>query len=69
MNVQEHGQKTKFTKFLREVKAEIKKVAWPNKKELQSFTAVVFVTVIIVSAVIWVMDSFSNKVISWIIRV
>lgn len=68
MNAQEQGSKMKLGKFLREVKAEIKKVSWPNKNELQSFTGVVLITVIVVAAAIWVMDSFSNKVISWIIR-
>jgi preprotein translocase subunit SecE len=68
MNVQEHSHKMKFSKFLREVKAEVKKVAWPNKKELQSYTGVVFITVIIVALLLYVMDLFSNTVISWIIR-
>ncbi len=68
MNVQEHGKKMKFLKFLREVKAEVKKVTWPNKKELQSYTGVVFIAVIIVASVLYVMDLFSNTVITWIIR-
>lgn len=68
MNAQEQGNKMKFTKFLREVKAEIKKVAWPNKKELKAYTGVVFITVVVIAAVIWVMDSISNTAITWIIR-
>lgn len=48
---------SRLKKFLREVKAEMKKVAWPNKKELASYTGVVFVSVILVSILIWIIDT------------
>ncbi len=44
-------------RFLREVKAELKKVSWPDKKELSAYTGVVFISVIIAALVIWVMDT------------
>jgi preprotein translocase subunit SecE len=70
MSVQDNvqGNKMRFGKFLREVRAEIKKVAWPNKKELQAYTGVVFITVAVMSAVIWVMDTSLNALLQLIIR-
>ena len=36
---------------------ELKKVHWPTKKELITYTEVVIVTVAIIAAGIWVIDS------------
>ncbi len=43
-------------KFLREVRAELKKVAWPTRKELVSSTVVVIVLVVVVGAFIGLID-------------
>lgn len=44
-------------RFLREVKAELKKVSWPDKKELSAYTGVVFISVVIAAIVIWLIDT------------
>ena len=36
---------------------ELKKVHWPNKKELITYTEVVLVTVAVMAVAIWVVDS------------
>jgi len=36
--------------------AELKKVRWPNRKELTSYSIVVFVTVILVTIYFWLLD-------------
>ena len=46
----------RWKKFLREVKAELKKVTWPNSKQLAVYTGVVFVAVVVVGSLIWVID-------------
>lgn len=51
----------KVMRFLREVKAEMKKVVWPTKNELINNTIVVFVTVLIVSAIIGIFDSIFSR--------
>ena len=51
------GGTSRMKKFLREVKAELKKVSWPDKKELVSYTGIVFVSVLIVAFLIWVLDT------------
>lgn len=43
-------------RFFRNVTAELKKVSWPNRKELITYTIVVITTVLLVSLIIWVWD-------------
>ncbi|HHT48212.1 MAG TPA: preprotein translocase subunit SecE [Firmicutes bacterium] len=49
--------KKKITNYFRSVIAELKKVAWPNRKEVTTYTAVVLVTVLAVALFISVFDS------------
>ena len=62
------GKMPRIKKFLREVKAELKKVSWPNKKELISYTGVVFVSVVAVAILIWIIDTAFNQVLTLIIK-
>jgi preprotein translocase subunit SecE len=55
-------------KFLREVKAELKKVSWPTKQELISNTGVVTIAVMLVCALIWAMDAVLAQVLRFIIK-
>ena len=41
---------------------ELKKVHWPTKKELITYTNVVLVTVVVVAALIWVVDSIVGNI-------
>jgi len=43
--------------YFKGVKLEMKKVVWPTKKELGSFTGVVLVTCIAFALVFWAVDS------------
>jgi preprotein translocase subunit SecE len=43
--------------YFRGVRIEIKKVVWPTKKELVSYTAVVLVACVIFGVGIWAIDS------------
>jgi len=45
-----------FRRFFRNVTAELKKVNWPNRKELTTYTIVVILTVLVVALIIWVWD-------------
>jgi preprotein translocase subunit SecE len=42
--------------FLREVRSELRKVAWPNRSEVTSYTIVVLVTTLVLVAIVWGMD-------------
>ena len=47
-------QRGGFGKFFRGVKAELKKVVWPTKKELINYTIVVFLVTIFIAFIIYV---------------
>lgn len=44
--------------FIRESKEELKKVTWPDRDEVTSFTMVVIIAVLFVSLFLWVVDTF-----------
>ena len=55
-------------KYFRGVYTELKKVHWPTRQEVLTYTGVVVVAVIIVGALIWVFDGLMSRVIQLIIR-
>lgn len=55
------GAVARLKKFVREVRAELKKVTWPTRNELVSYTGIVFVAVIIVSLLIAGIDFVYSK--------
>ena len=46
----------KLVRFLREVVAELRKVIWPSRKQLVTYTIVVLVFVSFMVALVWVLD-------------
>lgn len=42
--------------FFSDSVAELKKVRWPSRKELTSYTLVVVITIIVVTIYFWVLD-------------
>lgn len=54
----------KISNLFRNVMAELKKVAWPNRREVSTYTAVVLVTVIAVALIIGVFDSLLSLILS-----
>ena len=60
--VQSRGRLARLTRFLREVKSELKKVSWPNKKELTANTIVVLVSVFFAATMIWIIDSICSRI-------
>jgi len=46
----------KLLTFFKDVRRELKKVQWPNRRELTTYTSIVVVTVVAVALVIWVVD-------------
>jgi preprotein translocase subunit SecE len=61
--VAEKKKRTPPAQFLREVRAELKKVAWPTRTELVSYTVVVLVAVVVLTSLVFGLDlSFSKAV-------
>ena len=56
----------KLVKFLREVIAELRKVIWPNRKQMVTYTAVVLVFVVFMVAFISGVDVAFIKGVSWL---
>jgi preprotein translocase subunit SecE len=53
--------------FAREVSAEIKKVSWPSKKELQESTLLVIITVFVLMIFIGIVDRVFSTVVELIL--
>lgn len=58
----------KITKFLKEIRQELTKVAWPSKDELRDSTIVVILLSILLSAFIGVVDLGLSRITSLILR-
>jgi preprotein translocase subunit SecE len=54
-------------KYFREVRSELKKVTWPAKRDLTTYTIVVLVSVALVSVIIGIADTILVKLLSLII--
>lgn len=50
------GAPARVGRFLREVRAELRKVAWPTRRELTVYTAVVLVATILVAVFLGLID-------------
>lgn len=57
------GVGKRIARFFRELKAELKKVAWPSRAETLRNTGIVIVCVIIVGIIVWVFDGIASALI------
>jgi preprotein translocase subunit SecE len=68
MSAQTGAKKGKVNTYFKGVKAEMKKVIWPTKKELVNYTGVVILISLIVGVVVWILDLGIHRVLSLIIK-
>ena len=54
-------ERTKPRAFVREVGEELRRVAWPTRSEVIAYSLVVLVSVVIIGAMIYVMDTVFTK--------
>jgi preprotein translocase subunit SecE len=54
--------------FLREVKTELKKVTWPSRRDALSGTAVVLITVFVISLFLGIVDSGLSNLIKELLK-
>jgi preprotein translocase subunit SecE len=52
--------------FYRQILSELKKVVWPTRKQLSTYTAVVLVFVMFVIAVVSLIDLVLTKLVFWV---
>ena len=55
------GFPARVTEFVREVRNELVKVAWPGRSEVVNYTVVVFVTLVLLTAIVFGLDYIFAK--------
>lgn len=58
------GMMQRLSRFVREIKSELKKVAWPTKNQTFNNTLVVIACVIVVGIFVWIFDWVAGLVIN-----
>jgi preprotein translocase subunit SecE len=61
--VAERRKRTSPGQFLKEVRAELRKVAWPTRPELLSYTVVVLVAVVFLTSLVFGLDQLFSRVV------
>jgi preprotein translocase subunit SecE len=56
-------KRTSPMQFLKEVRAELRKVNWPTRKEVVSYTTVVLVAVVFLTSLVFGLDLFFSKIV------
>ncbi len=57
----------RLSKWFREMRSELKKVAWPTKKQVLQNTLIVLLCVLVVGVFIWIFDAVGNLFVQWLI--
>ena len=57
----------RISKWFREMRAELKKVVWPTKKQVLQNTVDVLISVLVIGVFIWIFDAISNLIVQWLI--
>ena len=52
--------------YYRQILSELKKVVWPTRKQLSTYTAVVLVFVLFIIAVVSLLDLVLTKIVFWV---
>jgi preprotein translocase subunit SecE len=59
--LQQRRERTGARQFLKEVRQELKKVIWPTRKELVTYTIVVLATVIVLTSFVFGLDVLFSR--------
>ena len=60
---------SKAVEFLIEVRAEVKKVTWPTRREAMSGTAVVVFVVLVMALFLGIVDAILSKIVQGLINI
>ena len=61
-------QRTSLAQFAREVRDELRQVAWPNRSEMVNYTAVVLTTLVIMVSLIFVLNLGFGKAVLYLFQ-
>jgi preprotein translocase subunit SecE len=59
-------ERTGPREYLGEVRAEMRKVAWPTRKEVVNSTIIVLIAVVVMTSLIFLFDYASGKFVLWL---
>jgi preprotein translocase subunit SecE len=59
-------ERTPPRQFIKEVRAELRKVAWPNKEEVKNYSIIVLATVIVMTSFVASLDFGFGKLALWL---
>lgn len=59
-------QRTSIAQFLREVRLELRRVNWPSRREVASYSLVVLVAVTLLTLYVAVLDQAFGQLVLWI---
>jgi preprotein translocase subunit SecE len=59
-------QRTSIAQFLREVRLELRRVNWPSRREVLSYSTVVLVAVTLLTLYVAVLDQAIGQLVLWI---
>jgi preprotein translocase subunit SecE len=58
-------KRTPPRQFVHEVRAELRKVAWPSREEVINYSIIVFITIIVLTGAIAALDYGMSKLVLW----
>ena len=61
-------KRVKAAEYLRQVRAELRKVAWPTRKEVIHYSAIVLIALLILTALIFFLDLAFGKFVIWLFK-
>lgn len=61
-------QRTPPRQFMREVRGELKRVAWPSRREVTSYSIVVLIAVSLVMLYVFALDQAFGQLVFWIFQ-
>ena len=56
-------ERTPLPEFLREVRAELRRVNWPNRQQIVSYTVVVLVLTLVLTSFVWGVDEGIRRIV------
>jgi preprotein translocase subunit SecE len=61
-------QRTPIVQVGREIRDELRQVAWPTRSELVNYTIIVFMTLVFMITLIFLLNLFFGKTILWLFQ-
>lgn len=62
------GPLKKISKHFKDVRSELRKVHWPNKKELYLYSSIVLGTVVVIGLFFWILDTGFTAILRMLLK-